>query len=185
MKKIFSKLFNELYIVIFGKVSYARKIGVKIGKGCLINTTRWPSEPYLVEIGDYVRIARRTSFYTHGAIYTLRKFYNDPNVDQFGKIKVGDYSYIGENCMILQGVNIGKCCIIGGGSVVSKSVPDGCIVAGNPAKFIGYTADFYKRIKETNDVSCKAMSSKQKKEYLLSLPESAFPVKKSIKIPEL
>ena len=38
--------------------------------------------------------------------------------------------------MVLPGVNIGDGCVIGSGSVVTKSVPAGCIVAGNPAKII-------------------------------------------------
>ena len=67
----------------------------------------------------------------------MRKKYKDPTLDTFGKISVGDFSYIGENCMIMSGVTIGKKCIIGGGSVVTRSVPDGVVVAGNPAKVIG------------------------------------------------
>ena len=98
--------------------------------------------------------------------------------------RIGDYSYVGENCMILQGVTIGKCCLVGGGSVVTKSVPDGCMVAGNPARFIGYTDAFYKRVKETNNVHCFRMSAAKKKEYLLSLPDSAFPEKPFIRIQE-
>lgn len=50
--------------------------------------------------------------------------------------------------MIMPGVKIGKNCVIVGGSVVTKSIPDGCMVAGNPAKFIGYTDDFYKELKK-------------------------------------
>lgn len=51
-------------------------------------------------------------------------------------------TYIGENCfiggrsLILPGVNIGNSCIVGAGSVVTKSVPDNCIVAGNPATIL-------------------------------------------------
>lgn len=162
---------------------YARKLGVKIGKNCLISTRNWPTEAYLVEIGDHVRIAGNTTFYTHGGIYTLRDYYNDPKLDRFGKIKVGDYTSIGENCIINPGVTIGKCCIIGGGSIVTKSIPDGCMVGGNPAKFLGFTEDFYHRIKEVS-VECKGMSPKEKKAYLLSLPDEKFDHKGYIKIPE-
>ena len=175
---------NAIKARLMSPEEYARFIGVKIGQGCVIDTKKWPTEPYLIEIGNYVRIAKGTSFYTHGGLISLRKLYHDVDIDQFGKIKVGDYSYIGENCMILQGVTIGERCIVGGGSVLSKSVPDGCMVAGNPAKFIGFTEDFYKRIKMTNDVHCYGMSLAEKKKYLLSLPESNFPKKPFIKIPE-
>ena len=38
--------------------------------------------------------------------------------------------------MIMPGVTIGNHVYVGGGSVVTKSVPDHCIVAGNPARII-------------------------------------------------
>lgn len=45
---------------------YARSIGVKIGKNCLIDTRNWPSEPYLITIGDNVQITHCVSVYCHG-----------------------------------------------------------------------------------------------------------------------
>ncbi len=39
-------------------------------------------------------------------------------------------------CIILKGVHIGNNVVIGAGSVVTKNVPDNCVVAGNPAKII-------------------------------------------------
>lgn len=165
---------------------YCRRVGVKIGKGCFISSKDFTSEPYLVELGDYVRIAQDVHFYSHGGVFPLRKLYNDPTLDQFGKIKIGSYTSIGARCMIMPGVTIGERCIVGGGSVVTRSVPDGCMVAGNPAKFIGYTEDFYKKIKEKNlDTKTAGLSYEEKKKVLLSLPESAFISKPFIKTERL
>ena len=162
---------------------YARRVGVKVGKGSSIATKHFSSEPYLLEIGDYVRISSGTSFYMHGGVNSLRFLFDDPTLDQFGKIKIGSYTYIGSNCMIMPGVTIGERCIVGGGSVVTKSVPDGCMVAGNPAKFIGYSADFYHKIKDNGlDTKTYGLSPKEKKKVLLSLPDSAFANKPLIKI---
>lgn len=161
---------------------YARRVGVKIGSGCFISTKNWPAEAYLIEIGDNCRIAGETSFYTHGGIWSLRKKYNDPDLDHFGKIKIGNNSYIGERCMIMPGVTIGENCIVGGGSVVTKSVPDGCMVAGNPAKFIGNTEDFYRRLKEKNDTRTGKMGNEEKKRMLLQIEEGVFETKPYIKI---
>ena len=38
--------------------------------------------------------------------------------------------------MVCPGVTIGKRCIIGAGSVVTKDIPDDCVAAGNPARVI-------------------------------------------------
>ncbi len=52
---------------------------------------------------------------------------------------IGDYSWIASNCSILAGVVLGPRTVVGAGSVVTKSFPDGyCVIAGNPAKIIKY-----------------------------------------------
>lgn len=61
---------------------------------------------------------------------------------------IGEGSWIGEKVCILPGVTIGKKCVIGAGSVVTKDVPDYCIVGGNPAKVIKkYDFDEHKWIR--------------------------------------
>lgn len=44
----------------------ARHYGVTIGENCLIATRRWPSEPYLITIGNNVQITEDVWFHTHG-----------------------------------------------------------------------------------------------------------------------
>jgi acetyltransferase-like isoleucine patch superfamily enzyme len=51
-------------------------------------------------------------------------------------ITIEDDVLIGTRCIILKGVTIGARSIIGGGSVVTKSIPADCIAAGNPCKVI-------------------------------------------------
>tara|TARA_B100001250_G_scaffold248127_1_gene213328 strand:+ start:372 stop:1184 length:813 start_codon:yes stop_codon:yes gene_type:complete len=51
-------------------------------------------------------------------------------------IVLKDNVWIGDSAIICKGVTIGKNSIIGAGAVVTKDVPENCIYAGNPAKFI-------------------------------------------------
>ena len=53
-------------------------------------------------------------------------------------IEIGDNVFIGCNCLILKGAQIGDNSTIGAGSVVTGYIPDNCIAAGNPAKVIKY-----------------------------------------------
>ena len=111
---MFKRIKNFFAIRFYSPVRYARFCGVKVGEDCMMSIRQWHCEGYLVEIGNHVRIAAGTKFFTHGGITTIRKYYNDPGLDRFGKIKIGDYTSIGENCIINPGVTIGKCCIVGG-----------------------------------------------------------------------
>ena len=53
-------------------------------------------------------------------------------------VVIGDFSFIGYGACILPGVILGKNVIVGANAVVTKSVPDYSIVAGNPARIRGY-----------------------------------------------
>lgn len=51
-------------------------------------------------------------------------------------VKIGSRVWIGEKATILKGVDIGNDCVIAANAVVTKSVPPGCVVAGNPARIL-------------------------------------------------
>lgn len=56
-----------------------------------------------------------------------------PGVHVSGNCVIGDYSVLGTNATVLPKVTIGKNVIVGAGSVVTKDVPDNCLVVGIPA----------------------------------------------------
>lgn len=150
---------------------YGKYLGVRIGTGCLISTKKFSSEAYLISIGDHSRIAKDVSFYTHGGLWAQRKKYK--NLDYFGKIEIGNYTYIGADCKIMGGVKIGDDVIVGAGSIVTKSVKNGQIVAGNPARVVGETKNFIEKIQKIS-VPTYGMNYFEKKDYLIALDDSKF-----------
>jgi acetyltransferase-like isoleucine patch superfamily enzyme len=102
----------------------------------MLYTTFFSTEPYLVDLGNRVGIAGGTKFLTHDAsVWLIRP--KRPHAQVFGRIRVGDDTFIGEDCLILPGATIGQRCVIGAGSVVRGTIPDDSVVAGNPAQVIG------------------------------------------------
>lgn len=68
-------------------------------------------------------------------------------------VSIGNNVWIGENVCILPGVRVGSGCIIGANSVVTKDIPDNCIIAGAPAKLVKiYSANNDKWEREKKEV---------------------------------
>lgn len=51
-------------------------------------------------------------------------------------IEIGKHCWIGTNAVILSGVKLGDCCVVGAGSVVTRSYPEGSTLIGVPARAI-------------------------------------------------
>lgn len=97
---------------------------VTIGKRCLIGAD--------VKIAD-------TDF--HSLKPDNRRFNNNPLDIGVAPVHIGDDVFVGTGAIILKGVVIGSGAIVGAGSVVTKDVPEGGVVAGNPAKIIRGISD--------------------------------------------
>jgi len=114
------------------RIKYLRKQGIKIGNNCRILTASFSTEPYLIEIGDHARIARGGQFITHDG--AVNCFPGEIDGGIFGRIKIGNNVFIGNNSIILLNTTIGNNCIIGAGSVVRGQFPDDSVIMGNPAQ---------------------------------------------------
>lgn len=144
MKSIIRILRKWLHIALWGKESYARSLGVSIGQGCRILIDDFGSEPFLVQIGDRVTITTRVLFLTHdGSTWLMRD--ERGRRQRYGKITIGSDVFIGAATVIMPGVTIGDRCVIGAGSVVTKCIPSGSVVAGNPARWMSTYDDFIRR----------------------------------------
>ena len=144
------------------------KKGLTIGKDCYIRSrVNFGSEPYLIRIGNHVRITEGVRFVTHdGGVWVFRNEKEFENIDKFGPIVVGDNVHIGVNSIILPNVHIGNNVIIGAGSVVTKDIPSNSIVAGVPARIIE-SLEEYKGKALRNGVNTHSLSNKDKKKILL------------------
>ncbi|QHC59327.1 acyltransferase [Rathayibacter sp. VKM Ac-2760] len=124
-----------------GRSAAARALGVTVGEGCRIISCQVRSEYDLLSIGDRVTVSSEVLFITHDGAGWLA---NDERGRRYrvSPITIGDDSFIGARSIVMPGVAIGSGCIVAAGAVVTKSVPDGAIVGGNPARIIGETAAF-------------------------------------------
>lgn len=159
MKIVISLSSNRQYINIL------RRKGIDIGFGCIINKdVEFGTEPYLITIGNNVRITTSVKLITHdGGLFVPR---NLGLIDKIGRIKIGNNVNIGWNAIIMPGVTIGNNVVVAAGAVVTKTVPDNCVVAGVPAKVIETIEEYAKKNKD-KVLMTKEMSHDEKKEYLL------------------
>ena len=89
-----------------------------------------------VTIGNHVNLAQGIT------VTALNHNFSEPDkrIDEqgvsTGQVIIGDDVWIGANAVVLPNVSIGCHCVVAAGAVVTKDVPDGCVVAGVPAKII-------------------------------------------------
>ena len=157
--------------VIASPLKYAKHLGVIVGDNCFISTRNWSTEPFLIRIGNNVQVTHGVSIHTHGGGQAVRATH--PDFDVFGKIVIEDWAYIGAFSQIMPGVTIGEGALVAAGSVVTKSVAPHTVVAGNPARYICTTEEYYERNKKYN-LKTKGLSYEEKKRIILSSPESMF-----------
>lgn len=129
-------LFEEIWLE-----DYVR-LGMKIGYNCSIQpgVVFDYSHCWLIKIGNNVTIAPNAYLLAHDA--STKRLNGFTKV---GSINIKDNVFIGARAIIMPGVTIGENSIVAAGSIVTKSVPDGCVVGGNPAKFITDTKSYKER----------------------------------------
>lgn len=120
-----------------GKVTIICPENLTIGEGTAINAGAHINADGIVEIGDHVHIGINLTVYSSN--HNFKSEFGIPydNTEIRKKVIIKDCVWIGANVSIIPGITIGEGAIVGMGAVVTKNVPDGAIVGGNPAQIIG------------------------------------------------
>ena len=112
-----------------------------MGKGCTIFSNDFDGGfGRHITLGDEVVVSARVRILCHDAARGYQT-----GVYRIAPVKVGSRTFIGADSVVLAGVTIGEDVVVGAGSVITKDVPDGVIVAGNPARQVGTSADLDRR----------------------------------------
>ncbi len=107
---------------------------VSIGRGTFINTDFLILGGGQVTIGEDVLIGPSVRFYTPN--HPVDPDDRRAGYERVAPIVVEDNVWFGGSVVVLPGVTIGENSVVGAGSVVTRDVPAGVVVAGNPARVI-------------------------------------------------
>ncbi len=144
-KNILTELLGELNenVVLQGPITFHYGINTKIGKNTFINFNFTCQDDAEVVIGEDCDFGPNVTIVTplHPMLANERKALVCPDGTArrlcYAKpVHIGNNCWICANATILPGVTIGDGCVIGAGSVVTKSIPPNCFAAGNPCRVV-------------------------------------------------
>lgn len=140
MKKKFGYLGEKITIPSIKNFDYPENIFIEdyVSLGKDVHLFATPKSKIVIKKG--------TIFASGCKIYTINHNYDGQGLEAIPfdykqiveDVAIGEGVWLGDGVIVLPGVNIGKGVVIGAGSVVTKSIPDYAVAAGNPAKVIKY-----------------------------------------------
>lgn len=126
---------RDSILICTGVIAHQGK-GIFIGKGTGINTGAYLGGQGGIHIGEQVIIGPGVQIFSENHNYEQPGIaIKDQGVTRLG-VSIGDHCWLGGRVTVLDGVHIGKGCVVAAGSVVTKSCPDYSILAGVPARII-------------------------------------------------
>ena len=119
-----------------GKYLKNKNIFEEFGDNVWWQPYKIPAQPKLVKIGNNVRIATEVLFLEHdvfGGLLNI-KYNTNEYRDYQGTIEIGDNTFVRGGVTILYNTKIGKNCMIGAESVVTKDIPDNSVACRKSCK---------------------------------------------------
>lgn len=114
---------------------------IEIGDGAEINNNAFiKSQGAGIRIGARALIGSEVTIYDSD-FHDLRADRRRDGQPRMAAVELAENVFVGDHVLILKGVRIGANSVIGAGSVVSSSIPEGVIAAGAPARVIGAIPD--------------------------------------------
>ena len=124
LRAIYTVPLNLLSRVLpFGTVTIQRLRGVKIGRHCIIPKEVFFDDrhPHYIEFGDDVVMAPFVRIFAH--VHFGRRLYEYMGGRDIARVKIKSGAYLGVNVVVLSGVTIGECAVVGAGSIVISDIP--------------------------------------------------------------
>jgi acetyltransferase-like isoleucine patch superfamily enzyme len=113
------------------RITIGNRVGISGGTICAARS---------VEIGDDTMLGANVTIADtdfHSLYPAYRSGHSHPTVAA-AAVRIGKRVFIGTNAIVLKGVTVGNNSVIGAGSVVTKSIPENCIAAGNPCRLLRF-----------------------------------------------
>jgi len=107
---------------------------IEVGENFFANYNFTVLDVGKVIIGDNAFIAPNVSIYTAG--HPIHPLSRNSGYEYGLDIVIGDNVWLGGSVSIMPGVHIGSNVVIGGGSVVTRDIPDNVLAVGNPCRVV-------------------------------------------------
>ena len=109
---LYNMLKKTFLRMCYGSLRYAMKNGLVAENDCIVSSgCDFGSEPYLIKLHHNVRISTGVTLLTHdGGVHTINARMKNSvcKIHKYGRIEIGDNTFIGANAIVLPGCFIGK-----------------------------------------------------------------------------
>lgn len=140
-------------VVVHDRVSFGYQLAPRMGNGAVLLQARTPAA--LIEIGTHTRLSNNVSIIACTAVtlgeecligdgvsimdsdfHRVEPARRRETPENDAPVSIGRNVWLGNRVMVLKGVSIGDNSVIAAGAVVTRSIPENCLAAGNPARVI-------------------------------------------------